>query len=109
MTDTLSLNQSPDAAARTQQLLAQADDWELAAIDAATTSSKSFLVALAVVRGRIGAAGACAAARVAEQHQINEWGEVEAGHDIDAADLAVRLGASSAFVRMLGRYPTGSQ
>ena len=65
--------------------------------------AKSLLVALALARGRIGAAEACAAARVAEQHQIDEWGEVKAGHDLDAADLAVRIGASSAFLRMLGR------
>lgn len=32
---------------------------------------------------------ACVAARVAEQHQIDEWGEVEAGHDLDKADLQV--------------------
>ena len=25
---------------------------------------------------------------MAEQHQIEEWGEVEAGHDLDAADRA---------------------
>ena len=26
---------------------------------------------------------------MAEQHQIDEWGEVEAGHDLDKADLQV--------------------
>ena len=48
-------------------------------------------------------AGACAAARVGEQHQIDEWGEVEAGHDIDAADLALRVSAASTFLRLLRR------
>ena len=42
---------------------------------------------LQVRDGRIGAAAAAAAARVAEQWQIDEWGEVEAGHDLDEAEL----------------------
>ena len=44
-------------------------------------------------------------ARAAEQHQIDEWGEVEAGHDLDAADLAVRVSAASVFMRLLKQLP----
>jgi len=40
------------------------------------------VITLALARGRIGAQEACAAARVAEQHQIDEWGEVDVGHDL---------------------------
>ena len=58
---------------------------------------------LALARGRIGAQEACAAARVAEQHQIDEWGEVEMGHDLDAADCAVRLSSASTFLQLLDR------
>lgn len=76
---------------------------ELAALDTVSGSCKSLVIALALTRSRISAAEACTLARVAEQHQIEEWGMVEAGHDLDAADLAVRIGASSAFLRMLGR------
>jgi ATP synthase F1 complex assembly factor 2 len=103
VSDNLVLTHPPEASARAAEILAEADDWELAALDSLTNTSKSLLVSLALARGRIDAATACTAARVAEQHQIDEWGEVEAGHDLDAADLAVRIGASSAFMRLLGR------
>ena len=55
------------------------------------------------LHGRIDAVEACTAARVGEQHQIDEWGEVEMGHDLDAADCAVHLSASSAFLQLLDR------
>ena len=103
VSDGLALSHSPDVIPRVEELLASTDDWELTALDAITSSSKSLVVALALLRGRIDAETAVAAARVAEQHQIDEWGEVEAGHDLDAADIAVRIGASSAFLRMLGK------
>ena len=103
VSDSLALSHPPEATPRAQQLLADADDWELAALDQVSGSSKSLVIALALARNHIGAAEACTAARVGEQHQIDEWGEVEAGHDLDAADLAVRIGSGSAFLRMLGR------
>ena len=33
--------------------------------------------------------------------QVEEWGFVEGGHDIDIADLHVRLAAPSVFLRLL--------
>ena len=99
----LSLSHPPETMPRAAEILEEADDWELAALDQACNSSKSFVVALALCKGFIGSADAVSTARVAEQHQIDEWGEVEAGHDLDAADIAVRIGACSAFLRLLGR------
>jgi ATP synthase F1 complex assembly factor 2 len=103
VTDTMFLQQPAAAVPRVHELLAEADDWELAALDSMTGVCKSFVIAMAVSRSRIGAAEACLAARVGEQHQIDEWGEVEAGHDLDAADLRVRMAASSTFLRLLRR------
>ena len=40
-------------------------------------------------------------ARLEEQFQIDGWGEVEGGHDIDAADLRVRIAAPAVFIRLL--------
>ena len=103
VTDSMVLSHPETAVPRAEALLAAADDWELAALDQTAGVCKSLLIAFALSKYRIGAEEACRAARVAEQHQIDEWGEVEAGHDLDAADLAVRVGASSAFLRLLGR------
>ena len=46
------------------------------------------------------AADATIAVRLAEQHQIDEWGEVEAGHDLDAAHVALSLSAGAGFFRL---------
>ena len=103
VTDGLVLKHPEAALPRAEALLASADDWQLSALDSMTSSTKSLVITLALARGRIGASEACAAARVAEQYQIDEWGEVEMGHDLDAADCAVRLSSSSAFLQLLDR------
>ena len=77
VTETMVLSHPPEAMPRAATLLDEADDWELAALDMACGTCKSLVVALALCKGRIGAEEACTAARVAEQHQIDEWGEVE--------------------------------
>jgi ATP synthase F1 complex assembly factor 2 len=102
-TDTLTLEHPAGAKERAAELLGAADHWDIAALDSLTSSCKSLVLALAVRHRRIGAERACVAARVGEQHQIDEWGEVEAGHDIDAADLALRVSAASTFLRLLQR------
>lgn len=33
--------------------------------------------------------------------QVEEWGTVEAGHDLDTADVTTRVSAPSIFVRLL--------
>jgi ATP synthase F1 complex assembly factor 2 len=101
VSDTFILEHPPAARPRAEQLLREADDWQIAALDQISSSSKSVVIALAVAHNQIDAAEAAAAARVAEIHQIQEWGEVEAGHDLDAADVAVRIGAGAFFLRCL--------
>ncbi len=41
------------------------------------------------------------AARVEENFQIEGWGLVEGGHDIDSASVKVQLAAPSIFLRLL--------
>ena len=42
-----------------------------------------------------------AAARLEEDTQMEEWGAVEAGHDLDIADITTRITAPSVFLRLL--------
>ncbi len=41
------------------------------------------------------------AARLEEEFQIEAWGLVEGGHDLDRANIRVRLAAPSLLLRML--------
>jgi len=57
----------------------------------AVYSTKSFIIALALVKGRITAEEAGLASRVEVQSQINRWGEVEDTHDVDYRDIRHQL------------------
>lgn len=76
------------------------DDWSLVAMDSATSSSKSVLVAVALRDGAVSAEDALKAARSEEMWQSKVWGVVEGGHDMDDADISVRLSA----VNMVFRF-----
>ena len=88
-------------AAVVRAYLSGLDRWHLAAAEQLGAACKSVLIGLATVKGRLGVDGALAAARVEEDHQVAEWGLVEGGHDIDIADLRVRVAAPALFVRLL--------
>lgn len=61
------------------------------------------VVGLNVYFGRVGYEDAVWAARVEEEFQIDLWGMVEGGHDIDRADMRVRVSAAGMALRLLGR------
>ncbi|GBF93265.1 hypothetical protein Rsub_05997 [Raphidocelis subcapitata] len=69
------------------------DSWRLAAVEQLTAACKSVVLAAALLRGRLSPEAALAAARLEEAYQIEDWGEVEAGHDLDAADMGTRVAA----------------
>ena len=54
-----------------------------------------------MLQGRLGLTAAMEAARLEEDEQMAKWGLVEGGHDLDQADIAVRVAAGSLFARLL--------
>ncbi|CEQ39722.1 SPOSA6832_01249 [Sporobolomyces salmonicolor] len=98
-------------------VVADYDQFKLAAFERAVLASKSYLVALGLVEGFLSADDAAHAAHVEVQSQINRWGEVEdseasflskrgrlpvetdllpfAAHDVDHQDVRVRLGSAA--------------
>ncbi|CAI5472082.1 unnamed protein product [Closterium sp. Yama58-4] len=92
----------PDAAVRAMRYALQPmDAFHLAAVDCLAGPTRSLVLALAVVRGRLKMDEAMRVIRVEEDFQTDRWGVVEGGHDIDASDLKVRVAAVSVFVRLL--------
>lgn len=49
------------------------------------------------------------AARVEENFQVEGWGLVEGGHDIDAAGVKVQVAAPSIFLRLLREHAISEQ
>lgn len=78
--------------------------WQLAAAEQLAACCKSVLLGLAATAQELSVEQALAAARAEEDHQIEAWGLVEGGHDVDMADLRVRVAAPSLFVRLLRRH-----
>ena len=56
-------------------------------------ASKSFIIALALCKGRLTAHEASDASHVEVRSQIEQWGEVEDTHDVDYQDIRRALGS----------------
>jgi ATP synthase F1 complex assembly factor 2 len=67
--------------------------WELTCAFALSAATKSLLIGLKTLRGGLSVDEAIAAARVEEETQIEEWGLVEGGHDLDQLDIRVKVAA----------------
>lgn len=79
-------------------VIAQMDPWEMAAMERATYVTKSFLIALALVKRHLTVEQAALAAQVEVESQIQRWGEVEDTHDVDFHDVRRQLGSSACLV-----------
>ncbi|KNA25182.1 hypothetical protein SOVF_009000 [Spinacia oleracea] len=81
-----------------ESLLKKADDCELAAIDALTSASHSLIISIGIVRGRLQIEEAIELIRLEEDLQVDKWGLVEGGHDVDVADLKVQIASAAVFL-----------
>ncbi|KAJ3189823.1 ATP synthase complex assembly protein atp12 [Gaertneriomyces sp. JEL0708] len=89
----MSVKQPEDVVAKCRAVLEAMDAVELAAFEKAVLTSKSFIIALALVKRRINVDAAAKAARLEVLHQIDRWGEVEDSHDVDREELRRQLGS----------------
>jgi ATP synthase F1 complex assembly factor 2 len=87
---------------RVRSELAALDAWRLTAVESLTAGCKSVLLPLALYHRRISVKDAVQAARVEEEHQIQQWGLVEGGHDVERAHTVAQVSAASLFLWMLG-------
>jgi len=69
--------------------------FEMAAMERATYATKSFIIALSLVKGHRTVEQAALAAQVEVSSQIERWGEVEDTHDVDFHDVRRQLGSAS--------------
>ncbi|KAG9318872.1 hypothetical protein JVU11DRAFT_979 [Chiua virens] len=87
---------------RTRQVLnsvlTRMDPWEMAAMERVTYVTKSFLIALALVKRHLTAEQAALAAQVEVASQVERWGEVEDSHDVDYHDVRRQLGSAACLI-----------
>lgn len=93
---------------RSVEFLAALSDAELTVFEEAARATKSFVLAHNLWEGNVGIEEALTAARVEEDAQIEEWGLVEGGHDIDVTDLRARLAACAVMRGALRAWGSGA-
>ncbi|KAK4754861.1 hypothetical protein SAY87_008618 [Trapa incisa] len=86
-----------------ENLLKRTDDCELAAIDAMASAAHSLVIAIALFRGRLQIEEAIELIRLEEDLQVDKWGLVEGGHDVDIADLRVQISSAAVFLGLSRR------
>ncbi|KDN53234.1 ATP12-domain-containing protein [Tilletiaria anomala UBC 951] len=93
--DGITISTAQDSATKQRLLehISTLSPLQLAAFERAVMTSKSFLIALALVEGRLDVEGASRAAEVEVRSQIERWGEVEDTHDVDHHDVRRMLGS----------------
>ncbi|XP_078171570.1 ATP12 protein-like protein [Carex rostrata] len=84
-------------------LLKKTNDCQLASIDAMAAAAHSLIIPLAIFCGRLGIEEAIELIRLEEDHQVDRWGLVEGGHDVDIADLKVQISAAVVFLGLSQR------
>ncbi|CAN0097096.1 unnamed protein product [Ectocarpus sp. 4 AP-2014] len=88
----------PEALARARNLLESLDEWGLAAVQSVTMECKSLVIALALLFRKTTVEKAFDAARLEEEYNVERWGMIEGGHDMDRANTTLTLTAASTLV-----------
>jgi len=83
-----------------RQALLEMDEFQLASLQCATANCKSLVLGLALVEQRVGPSEAHNACRLEEDFQMEQWGLVEGGHDVDQAASLASLASASTFLRL---------
>ncbi|KAJ3757173.1 hypothetical protein EV360DRAFT_46608 [Lentinula raphanica] len=91
----LSNSQSEECKEKLSAVIHDLNQWEMAALERAIHATKSFIIALALVKRRLNVDQASDAARVEVRSQIERWGEVEDTHDVDFHDIRRQLGSAA--------------
>ncbi|QDZ24718.1 ATP synthase mitochondrial F1 complex assembly factor 2 [Chloropicon primus] len=94
------VDQSPESIEQLADHLKSLDDWEFTCLHVLSTAVKSLLLARAVLEDKVSIKEAVHLSRLEEEMQIEEWGMVEGGHDIDRADQNVRVAAPAVFMKL---------
>lgn len=81
-----------------ENILRKTSHCELAAIDAMAAAAHSLIIPLGIFHGRLGIEEAIELIRLEEDLQVDRWGLVEGGHDVDIADLQVQISSAAVFL-----------
>ena len=94
------VNHSNDVMQRIEDVVKKLDHYELACLQSATMECKSILIAFAILFQQVDLPNARMTSRLEEEFQIEIWGAVEGGHDMDRLNNAVSLGSVTTYLHL---------
>lgn len=86
-----------------ESLLKKLDDCELASVDAMAAAAHSLVIPVGIFHGKLEIEEAIDLIRLEEDLQVDKWGLVEGGHDVDIADLRVQVSSAAVFLGLSRR------
>jgi len=95
------LQHEPELIALANTYVNSLDHWYLTLLQSAVVESKSFLVGVCYLHRGITPTEAIHAGRVEEEFQLEQWGLVEGGHDLDRLNAGVSMMSVRAFMDLL--------
>ncbi|KAK1295138.1 hypothetical protein QJS10_CPA16g01168 [Acorus calamus] len=90
--------QEDDFVKAIENVLKKMTNCELATVDAMAAAAHSLIIPLAIIRRRLQIEEAIELIRLEEDLQVDRWGLVEGGHDVDIADLQVQISSAAVFL-----------
>ena len=97
------LNHSEKSVERVQHILSQFDPLALAVVQSVTLECKSLVMALAFIFRHLTLEQAKSASRLEEEFQVEIWGVVEGGHDMDRLNNSISLASADTLLRCYWR------
>ena len=99
--DIVSSERQDDAVVmRIRESLMAMDALQLAALQIGVRTCKSMVLGLALVHQQVRPQEAMDASRIEEDFQMEQWGLVEGGHDVDRANCIAALSSADALLRL---------
>ena len=95
------LKHPPSTLERATEELENMSFWQLTVVQSLSQETKSLLLPLALLNEAVTVEEAINASRVEEEVQIENWGCVEGGHDMDRLNIGVGCKAGKAFLDFL--------
>lgn len=86
-----------------ESVLKKTNNCELAAVDAIAAAGHSLIIGIGILRGKLLIEEAIKLIRLEEDLQVDKWGLVEGGHDVDVADLTVQVSSAAVFLGLSRR------
>ena len=98
---TLRVEQSPEVVDRVRQVVHGLDPFSLAVLQCMTMECKSLVLSLSFLFKFINLKQLKVASRIEEEFQVEIWGVVEGGHDMDRLNNSVSLSSAATFLGLL--------